>query len=296
MTLPPPDFVASRDLVANLIAEQHPDLSHLSVELFDEGWDNSMYTLGTDLLVRIPRREFGATSILYEQQWLPTLAKLVTLPIPNPVRTGRPSLGYPWSWSIVPRFEGTPGDRMVDFDLPVVAQQLGEFLRSLHVDAPHDAPKNPVRGVALKERESAFVTFCNTAATVVDLAPARRAFARATELRINSRPPQWLHGDLHPGNMLFRDGRLCAVIDFSDVCCGDPATDLAAGWLLFGPTDMPTYLRAYATTDKELLVRTQGWAAFFGVMFVAIGHGDRPPYEQFGFTALETLAAFDASS
>ena len=40
-------------------------------------------------------------------------------------------------------------------------------------------------------------------------------------------PALWLHGDLHPSNMLTYHGRLSAVIDFGDITSGDPATDLA---------------------------------------------------------------------
>ncbi|GGW65555.1 hypothetical protein GCM10010320_53520 [Streptomyces caelestis] len=49
----------------------------------------------------------------------------------------------------------------------------------------------------------------------------------------------WLHGDLHPANMLTADGTFCGVIDFGDLCAGDPALDLAAAWILLpdGPAD-----------------------------------------------------------
>lgn len=36
---------------------------------------------------------------------------------------------------------------------------------------------------------------------------------------------------MHPANHLTSDGNFCGVVDFSDMCAGDPAFDLAAGWL-----------------------------------------------------------------
>ena len=36
-----------------------------------------------------------------------------------------------------------------------------------------------------------------------------------------------LHGDYWPGNVLWQDGRLVAVIDWEDACFGDPLADLA---------------------------------------------------------------------
>ena len=48
-------------------------------------------------------------------------------------------------------------------------------------------------------------------------------------------PPMWIHGDLHPGNLLVHDGELTAVLDFGDVAAGDPATDFAVMWMLLPP-------------------------------------------------------------
>ncbi|MYX50365.1 phosphotransferase, partial [Streptomyces sp. SID8385] len=45
-------------------------------------------------------------------------------------------------------------------------------------------------------------------------------------------PRLWLHGDLHPANVLTADGTFCGVIDFGDLFAGDPAGDLAAAWVL----------------------------------------------------------------
>lgn len=42
----------------------------------------------------------------------------------------------------------------------------------------------------------------------------------------------WLHGDLHPGNVVVRKGGLVGLIDWGDMTGGDPATDLAAAWTL----------------------------------------------------------------
>ena len=40
-------------------------------------------------------------------------------------------------------------------------------------------------------------------------------------------PPSLLHGDFWPGNSLWRDGQLVAVIDWEDALLGDPLLDLA---------------------------------------------------------------------
>lgn len=42
--------------------------------------------------------------------------------------------------------------------------------------------------------------------------------------------PVWVHGDVVPGNILVKDGQLCAVIDFGILGVGDPACDAAMAW------------------------------------------------------------------
>lgn len=42
--------------------------------------------------------------------------------------------------------------------------------------------------------------------------------------------PVWIHGDIAVGNLLVKEGRLCAVIDFGQLAIGDPACDLVIAW------------------------------------------------------------------
>ena len=59
---------------------------------------------------------------------------------------------------------------------------------------------------------------------------------------------QVIHGDWHPGNMLFADDRIAAVLDFDSVRMAPPITDLANAMLQFSivggrpnPADWPDY-------------------------------------------------------
>jgi aminoglycoside phosphotransferase (APT) family kinase protein len=106
-----------------------------------------MLRLGGDLALRMPRRVASALLILKEQALLSTLAPRLPLPIPAPLRTGQPSLGYPYAWSVTPFFEGDPADLAPpDQDQ---AEALAGFLKALHQPAPDEAPRNPYRGVPL---------------------------------------------------------------------------------------------------------------------------------------------------
>jgi aminoglycoside phosphotransferase (APT) family kinase protein len=62
-------------------------------------------------------------------------------------------------------------------------------------------------------------------------------------------PPALLHGDYWPGNVLWKDGQLAAVIDWEDAALGDPLADVANARLellfFFGPDALRDFTRHY---------------------------------------------------
>jgi len=254
-------------LVRALLRDQHPDLAGLPLTVVANGWDNVVLRLGHDLAVRVPRRAAAAELVEHEQRWLPEIAARVggVVPVPVPVRTGGPALGYPWSWSVVPWLPGVPaGPRVGGLR---VAGALAAFLRRVHVPAPADAPVNPVRAVPLATRSDAVLTRLAT-----EDVPRARALAEvwrtAADLPAYAGPPVWVHGDLHPFNLLVApsadgDDRLSAVLDFGDLTAGDPAVDLATAWLTLG-REARRGFRALVAVDDATWGRARGWAVSIG--------------------------------
>lgn len=105
MNTPAAEIDIDADLVDRLVRAQHPDLAG-PLTLVANGWDNVIYRLGSDLSVRLPRREVAVELIVNEQRWLPVLAGYVEVALPVPVRAGVAGEGYPWPWTIAPWFEG----------------------------------------------------------------------------------------------------------------------------------------------------------------------------------------------
>jgi Ser/Thr protein kinase RdoA (MazF antagonist) len=83
--------------------------------------------------------------------------------------------------------------------------------------------------------------------------------------------PVWLHGDLHPANVVVSDGTLCGVIDFGELCAGGPATDLAAAWLVLPASTAARFFDAYADVDDATVRRARGWAVLKAVQLIGIG-------------------------
>ena len=75
------------------------------------------------------------------------------------------------------------------------------------------------------------------------------ASVQVNTLGFDSWPTQVVHGNWHPGNMLFDKDKIVAVFDFDSVKLAQPVTDLANAMLQFSlvgyhpnPADWPDYL------------------------------------------------------
>lgn len=280
-------------LVRDLLTQQHPDLARLPISPPTSGWDNAVFQLGERLAVRLPRRSESVPLIANEQRWLPVLEEHLPLPIPVPLRTGTRGVGYPWPWSICPWLPGEPASTTPPADPVQTARRLGAFIGALQQPAPPDAPINPYRGTALALRTPRLhEALARVGRTSQRLSQARvdQIWARWRELVDTPPyvgPPLWLHGDLHPANLLIHNGALCAVIDFGDVSSGDPATDLAVGWMLFDHASRNELRRAVGTVDDHTWLRAEAWALALAVAYLD-GSPDGSPLVD---VALRTLAA-----
>jgi len=157
--------------------------------------------------------------------------------------------------------------------LPQETRTLGAFLAALHVPAPEDVAPNPARGGPLASRQAAMTMWAEQPLTSGDeplIAEAVGIFnvgllaATATE-RV------WIHGDLHPRNVLVSQGRLSAVLDWGDLTAGDAAADLAALWWLFDVHDHAGFWSAYGQPSPAMWHRARAWAALFGLSFLTFG-------------------------
>ena len=288
MPIPPADIEVDEVLVRSLLTEQHPDLAGLPVTPLAAGWDNVSWRLGDDLVVRVPRRAMAVPLLRNEQRWLPVVAPRLPLPVPVPVRTGRPTATYPWAWSIVPWLDGTPADQADLADGRSAAVQLAAFLRALHEPAPGGAPRNPYRSIPLGDRQPTLEARLEELATQVDDGAAWAVWKQAVDAPPWAGPAMWLHGDLHPGNVLVHEAELAAVLDFGDMCAGDPAVDVAACWLLLPAPATITFAEEY-DLDDDTAKRSRGWALLFALMSMAGFVDARPSFVAAGRAALDRI-------
>ncbi len=134
-------------------------------------------------------------------------------------------------------------------------------------------------------------------ASLLDGMVDRRAVMQAWQAAVAApswdRPPVWLHGDLHPANILVHEGRISGVIDFGDVTSGDPATDLSVAWMLRPARQHDAFTDAYHAASghprsDHTWARARGWALALALAFLAHS-ADNPLMAGIGHRTIETL-------
>jgi aminoglycoside phosphotransferase (APT) family kinase protein len=268
-------------LVARLIAAQFPRWAGLPIAPAEpNGWDNRTFRLGPDLSVRLPSAEAYAAQVEKEHRWLPVLAPQLPLTIPVPLAMGVPGEGYPWKWSVYRWLEGTPASAACVDDLTGLAVTLARFLDRLQrIDpggGPPPGPHNFFRGGPL-------ATYDAETRGAIAAVRDRIADELATEVWETALaatwhgPPVWVHGDVAAANLLVRDGRLRAVIDFGSSGVGDPACDVTIAWTLLSGESREAF-RAALPLDAATWARGRGWALWKALITFA-GNLDANPAE-----------------
>jgi aminoglycoside phosphotransferase (APT) family kinase protein len=266
-------------LVKNLIAAQFPDWADLSVRpVAASGWDNRTFHLGESMSVRLPSAERYVAQVEKEHRFLPTLGNQLPLPIPVPLGLGKPGEGYPWPWSVYRWIEGERSGPRTIADLTLFAQDLADFLLALwKIDASDGPPAgqhNFYRGGPLAVYDDETRRSIKILSDEIDVPLITEIWERALASTWES-TPVWVHGDVADGNLLVRDGRLSAVIDFGSSGTGDPACDLVIAWTFFdGPAARA--FRDRVGLDAQTWERARGWCLWKALITVAGEPGTNP--------------------
>lgn len=262
------------NLVRRLLAVQFPHWAGQPLELVGStGWDCTMYRLGADLAVRLPRRAVGAAHVEREHRWLSVLAPRLPLPVPYPLGKGMPGEGYPWPWTVCRWLPGQMAAVQPVADLGQTAFVLARFIAALQAIDPVGGPSSEFRGVPLSGRDRAVRAAVEVMGASLDPAPVIAAREAALAAPVGQGPGVWMHGDLHPANLLVDHGQLSAVIDFGLLAVGDPACDLMIAWTYLSAATR-TGFRAEVSVDDATWARARGWALDFGLMCATHASGN----------------------
>lgn len=282
-------FPIDEAMVKRLVAAQFPRWADMPVRaVAQDGWDNWTFHLGERMKVRLPSAEGYAGQAEKEVRWLPQLAPHLPLPIPVPIGVGQPGGEFPWLWSIYDWIEGAPATRAMAGDVRFATDVAG-FLNAL---AATDTMGGPIPGKHSHLRGAPFAEaygdearrFVADLGDRIDNAAAVEVLDAAEAAWTNA--PVWVHGDIAVGNLLIRDGKLAAVIDFGCCAVGDPACDLVMGWVYFTGDARAAYRRT-VRADAGTWARARGWALWKAALLAATNQVTHPAEA----SPLEVIAA-----
>jgi aminoglycoside phosphotransferase (APT) family kinase protein len=290
------DLEVDRALVERLVGEQFPELELRSLRLLAEGWDNAVWVVDERWAFRFPRREIAIPGFVRELGVLPVLAPLLPLPIPTPLFRGVPAAGYPWPFfgaRLLPGHE-LPDAALDDAARVAVARPLAAFLRALHDPATAAAveplPADPW-GRADMERRVPRARECLDELRERGLWRAPPGVARLLESARGLPPPPpsaLVHGDLHTRHVLVdKAGAISGVIDWGDVCAGDPSVDMSLYWSLLPPAGRLEFLAEYGPLSEEQLLRARVLSLFLCAILAV--YADSEAMEAVRREALEGL-------
>jgi aminoglycoside phosphotransferase (APT) family kinase protein len=252
-------------LAEKLIRTQFPQWAVLPVAPVENaGWDNRTFRLGDSMSIRLPSAVCYVAQVEKEHRWLPVLRQHLPLPIPVPIGLGAPGADYPWPWSIYGWLDGEPAHVGHIHDIGRFAVDLAHFLVALRrIDSrsgPIAGAHNFHRGGSLGLYDTETRQSVGLLADEIDIAAVMEVWDMALQTSWQG-PPVWVHGDVAEGNLLVKDGRLSAVIDFGCAGVGDPSCDLVIAWTFLDPASREQFRSAVAL-DPATWQRARGWATW----------------------------------
>jgi len=261
----PDDTAIDVSLVRALLAAQFPQWSGLPVtRVGSAGTSNTMYRLGDDMVVRLPRTAGSAEDVEKEHRWLPRLAPALPTAVPVPLGMGAPAEGFPRQWSVY-RWLAGENPAVGRIGEPVrLARELAEFAAALHRFDQAGAPPS-YRSEPLASRDAVTREAIADLAGDVDTGRALTVWEAALAAPSWDGPAVWIHADLQPGNLLLDRGGLSAVIDFGCLGLGEPAVDLLPAWYVLPATARGVFREALGADDATW-ARGRGWALSVALM------------------------------
>lgn len=257
--------VIDETLAKTLILEQFPQWSAEIIRpVHFQGHDNRSFRLGDDKLIRLPSDKCYVPQVEKEHQFLASFNNKLPFIIPSPIALGKPSIDYPYPWSI---YQWIDGDCLLaktlsNNEIQDLAKNLAYFISALH---EFDSSPGPKPGAHNFYRGAPFSHYAREALFLAQ-ATLKGSEKREAEAIITSATnthwqalPVWVHGDISPGNLLVYQRKLIAVIDFGCLAVGDPACDLMIAWTYFDASCRELFINALPL-DVDTWNRGKAWA------------------------------------
>ena len=296
MPLWDPEIAVDSALARRLLAEQFPVLAPLPIRLLGSGWDNTVFAVGDEWVFRFPRKQVIVPFLETEIDVLPDLAPMLPVPIPVPQHIGVPSEEFPWPFFGARILPGVELSDAPETSRERLAAQLGRLLRQLHGREVMDA-----LGARLQDNWTRRADMALRVPLTVEKLATLDGLWRAPE-RVQAlldealalpppEPTAVCHGDLHFRHVLVDDGRISGLIDWIDLCRGDPALDLQLVWSVLPPAARGAFFAEYGDVDDATLLRARVIALFLAGALLEYAH-----HQALASVEREALASLDRAA
>lgn len=225
--------------VRELLKTVRQHVTEWDVRYLSEGWDNRLYLVNEELVVRVAKTLPGTNQLLREAAVLSKLAPMLPLKVPRPAFIHPPSDTFPFA---AMGYYLLPGGSLRDADatpdhIGSLAPHLARFLTRLHA-VPVDLARS--WGVSEFTPSAWLASHDALVQDTIDVLGERlksstfRCFLdwwmeyRNDPVAV-SYTPRFIHGDLACEHVLVdrETWQITGVIDFGDAQIADPALDLA---------------------------------------------------------------------
>jgi aminoglycoside phosphotransferase (APT) family kinase protein len=282
--------------VRALIAEQFPEWRAANVEeVRSPGTVNAIFRIGDRLTARFPlvvddvdetrrqlEREAGAARELHGRTRFAT---------PEPVAIGEPGAGYPGPWSVQTWLPGTTATDEDPSGSISFALDLAEFVHGVRaIETRGRTFAGRGRGGDLRAHDAWMETCFERSEGLLDVGRLRKLWYVLRDLPRASPGDVMTHGDLVPGNVLVRDGRLAGVLDVGGLGPADPAVDLVGAWHLLDTAPREAFRRALGCTDLAW-ARGKAWALEQAMGAVWYYVDSNPTMSRMGLRTLDRILA-----
>lgn len=246
--------------VADLVRGSLPDGKVHSLEYLAEGDFCEAFLLNNHQVVRVPKHEEAARSLVREACLLRRISPHLSVPVPSPKHVPGSSPGEP-SFSVHDWISGTELTKEVWRTAPEaarihLAQSVGRFLRELH----HvDSSVGRSCGLEVMDHGGLVRTLeAQIRREPGSLLPGRLRARLGLHFRNYlaggvgwSYEPRLLHADVSPGHVLvdLEGGEITGVLDWGDAAVGDPARDFIFLYEDWGGDFLDLALEGYGPED-----------------------------------------------
>lgn len=277
------------ELVRRLLSEQFPHLADRPITMIrSTGTVNALCVVGEDRCVRLSRVAIWADGLTRELTWLPQLAPHLSLRIPTPIAAGKPTPWYPYPWAVYSWIDGSTYQDDLVRDEAEAANDLATFIQELRRIDPSGAPR--AGRAPLTELDQVTRARIEESAGTIDAEAVLAAWNYSLQTRPWDGKGVWIHGDLLRSNLLLKEGRLGAVIDFGGVGVGDPAADIMPAWTVFGKVGRTVFRQALGV-DDHTWARSRGYALHQAVLIIPYYMQTNPLFVDMATRTVDELLA-----